>query len=136
MFFWLSNTLKWQGNHHLPNIFNSVIIVKNILQRFSVRHVLVIFVRNVKLSKRKKMTRKHQIVSLISSKQDVIDLLYCIAHRKKKLECYCDRFREPVCTNSGVTMSLKLILMYNHTSRLICSFLGRYIIILSNIFIR
>lgn len=126
MFLWLGNTLKWLGIHHLPNIFNSVIIVKSILQRFSVRHVLVIVVRNVKLRKRIKMTRKHQIVSLISSNQDVVDLLYCTTHTKKKLECYCDRFIEPVCTNNGVTMSLRLILMFDHTSRLICTFLGRY----------
>lgn len=58
MFLWLGNTLKWLGIHHLPNIFNSVIIVKSILQRFSVRHVLVIFVRNVKMRKRKKNDQK------------------------------------------------------------------------------
>uniref|UniRef100_A0A8W8MHY9 B box-type domain-containing protein n=1 Tax=Magallana gigas TaxID=29159 RepID=A0A8W8MHY9_MAGGI len=48
---------------------------------------------------KKKMTRSHEIVSLISNNQDMVDLLYCTEHTKKKLECYCNRCKEPVCTD-------------------------------------
>lgn len=48
---------------------------------------------------KKKMTRSHEIVSLISNNEDMVDLLYCTKHTKKKLECYCNRCKEPVCTD-------------------------------------
>lgn len=44
------------------------------------------------------MTRNHDIVSLISNNDEMIDLLYCTEHTKKKLECYCNVCKEPVCT--------------------------------------
>lgn len=60
--------------------------VKKILRSFSVRHVLAIFVRTVKLSIRRKKTRNHEILSLISNNEGMVDLLYCTEHTKKKLE--------------------------------------------------
>lgn len=48
---------------------------------------------------KKKMTRSHEIVSLISNNENMVDLMYCTEHTKKKLECYCDRCKEPVCTD-------------------------------------
>lgn len=48
---------------------------------------------------KKKMTRSHEIVSLISNNENMVDLLYCTEHTKKKLECYCNRCKEPVCTD-------------------------------------
>eukprot|EP00105_Crassostrea_gigas_P040289 XP_019924437.1 PREDICTED: tripartite motif-containing protein 45-like [Crassostrea gigas] len=48
---------------------------------------------------KKKMTRSHEIVSLISNNENMVDLLYCKDHTKKKLECYCNRCKEPVCTD-------------------------------------
>lgn len=65
----------------------------------SVRHVLAIFVSTVKMiTKRKKMTRNHEIVSLSSNNEKMLHMLYCSNHDKKKLECYCNRCGEPVCT--------------------------------------
>lgn len=48
---------------------------------------------------KKKMTRSHEIVSLISNNENMVDLLYCKDHTKKKLECYCNPCKEPVCTD-------------------------------------
>lgn len=48
---------------------------------------------------RKKMSRNHEIVSLISNNDEMIDLLYCTEHTKKKLECYCNVCKEPLCTD-------------------------------------
>lgn len=48
---------------------------------------------------KKKITRNHEIVSLTSNNEDMVDLLYCTRHTKKKLECYCNRCKKPVCTD-------------------------------------
>lgn len=48
---------------------------------------------------KKKMTRSHEIVFLKSNNKDMVDLLYCTEHTKKKLQCYCNRCKEPVCTD-------------------------------------
>lgn len=47
----------------------------------------------------KKMTKSHDIISLKSNNEDLVDLLCCSDHAKKKLECYCNICREPVCTD-------------------------------------
>lgn len=47
---------------------------------------------------KKKMTRSHEIVALTSHNEDMVDLLFCSNHAKK-LECYCDHCKEPVCTD-------------------------------------
>lgn len=47
----------------------------------------------------KKITRNHEIVSLTSNNEDMLDILYCADHTKKKLECYCIQCSEPVCTD-------------------------------------
>lgn len=47
---------------------------------------------------RKKMTRTHDIVSLTSNNEEMLDLLYCPDHLKKKVECYCNSCERPVCT--------------------------------------
>lgn len=49
--------------------------------------------------KRKKITHNHEIVSLTSNNGDMLDILYCTEHTKKKLECFCNQCRGPVCTN-------------------------------------
>lgn len=36
--------------------------------------------------KKKKKTRNHEILSLISNNEGMVDLLYCTEHTKKKLE--------------------------------------------------
>lgn len=48
---------------------------------------------------KKKITRNHEILSLTSNNEEMVDLLYCPKHAKKKLEWYCHRCREPVCTS-------------------------------------
>lgn len=47
----------------------------------------------------KKITQNHEIVSLASRNEEMLDLLLCPNHTKKKLECYCDLCKEPVCTD-------------------------------------
>lgn len=47
---------------------------------------------------KKKITKNHEIVSL-TSHDDMVDVFYCTEHTKKKLECYCNRCRKPVCTD-------------------------------------
>lgn len=46
----------------------------------------------------KKITRNHEIISISSNNEDIVELLFCTDHSKKKLECYCDRCGKPVCT--------------------------------------
>lgn len=46
----------------------------------------------------KKITRNHDIISISSNNEDVVELLFCTDHTKKKLECYCDPCGKPVCT--------------------------------------
>lgn len=48
---------------------------------------------------KKKMTRNHEIMLLSSNNEEMLDMLYCSNHAKKKLECYCNRCGEPVCTD-------------------------------------
>lgn len=49
---------------------------------------------------RKKITRYHEILSLNSNSknEELLDIILCPIHAKKTLECYCDRCKEPVCT--------------------------------------
>lgn len=46
----------------------------------------------------KKITRNHEIISISSNNEDIVELLFCTDHTKKKLKCYCDRCGKPVCT--------------------------------------
>lgn len=46
----------------------------------------------------KKIIRNHEIISISSNNEDIVELLFCTDHTKKKLECYCDRCGKPVCT--------------------------------------
>lgn len=46
----------------------------------------------------KKITRNHDIISISSNNEDVVELLFCTDHTKKKLECYCNPCEKPVCT--------------------------------------
>lgn len=46
----------------------------------------------------KKITRNHNIISISSNNEDVVELLFCTDHTKKKLECYCNPCEKPVCT--------------------------------------
>lgn len=48
---------------------------------------------------KKKITKNHEILSLNSKNEDMLDLLLCPKHAKKKLECYCTPCSEPVCTD-------------------------------------
>lgn len=54
--------------------------------------------RKIKHEKRK-ITRNHEILSLHSKNEDLLDLISCPKHTKKKLECYCTPCSEPVCTD-------------------------------------
>lgn len=47
---------------------------------------------------KKKITRNHEIVSLNSTNEELLELLFCPIHAKKRLECYCERCKEPLCT--------------------------------------
>lgn len=56
--------------------------------------------KNCKIEhEKKKMTRSHEIILLKSNNEDMVDLLYCTEHTRKKLECYCNRCKEPICTD-------------------------------------
>lgn len=48
---------------------------------------------------KRKITRNHEILSLYSKNEDLLDLISCPKHTKKKLECYCTPCSEPVCTD-------------------------------------
>lgn len=48
--------------------------------------------------KQTKITRNHVILPLTSENEAILDLLLCPDHAEKKLECYCDRCKKPVCT--------------------------------------
>lgn len=49
--------------------------------------------------KKKKINRNHEILSLKSNSEEMLDLFLCPKHVKKKLECYCTPCSEPVCTD-------------------------------------
>lgn len=49
--------------------------------------------------KKKKINRNHEILSLNSNSEEMLDLFLCPKHVKKKLECYCSPCSEPVCTD-------------------------------------
>lgn len=48
---------------------------------------------------KRKITRNHEIVSMTSNNENLVDLMYCSTHTNKKLECYCNLCKEPVCTD-------------------------------------
>ncbi|XP_062580668.1 E3 ubiquitin-protein ligase TRIM45-like [Saccostrea cucullata] len=47
--------------------------------------------------KKKKITRNHDIIHLISDKGEGMELLFCPEHTTKKLDCYCCPCQKPVC---------------------------------------
>lgn len=55
---------------------------------------------------KKKITRSHEIVSLTSNNEDMLDIMNCADHTKKKIECFCNQCSELVCTDC-------IILSYN-----------------------
>lgn len=48
---------------------------------------------------KKKINRNHEILSLNSNNEEMLDLYLCPKHAKKRLECYCTPCSEPVCTD-------------------------------------
>lgn len=48
---------------------------------------------------KKKITRNHEILPLTSKNEEMLDILLCPYHAKKKLVCYCTRCSEAVCTD-------------------------------------
>lgn len=44
-----------------------------------------------------KMFKKHEVVPW-ETNEDLVSILHCTDHTKKKLECFCDRCEKPVCT--------------------------------------
>lgn len=48
---------------------------------------------------KKKITRNHEIVSLTSNNEDMLDIMNCADHTKKKIECFCNQCSELVCTD-------------------------------------
>lgn len=47
----------------------------------------------------KTITKGHEIVPLTSNNEEMVDILYCTDHTKKRLDCFCNKCREPVCTD-------------------------------------
>lgn len=48
---------------------------------------------------KKKITRNHEILPLTSKNEEMLDIILCPYHAKKKLVCYCTRCSEAVCTD-------------------------------------
>lgn len=48
---------------------------------------------------KKKITKNHAVVPLKSNIEDMVYLQHCTKHTQKKLECFCDSCRMPVCTD-------------------------------------
>lgn len=48
---------------------------------------------------KKKITRNHEILLLTSKNEEMLDILLCPYHAKKKLVCYCTCCSEAVCTD-------------------------------------
>lgn len=44
-----------------------------------------------------KMFKKHEVVPW-ETNEDLVSILHCTDHTKKKLECFCDRCEKPICT--------------------------------------
>lgn len=49
--------------------------------------------------KMKKITTGHEIVPLTSNTEEMVHILYCTDHTKKRLDCFCNKCRKPVCTD-------------------------------------
>ncbi|XP_078329992.1 E3 ubiquitin-protein ligase TRIM33-like isoform X2 [Crassostrea virginica] len=47
----------------------------------------------------RKLTRHHEITQLKTEKEELLGLLHCSEHKTKKLECFCDPCKKPVCTD-------------------------------------
>lgn len=47
----------------------------------------------------KQISADHEILSLTSNNEEMVDTLYCTDHTKKKLDCYCNQCSKPVCTD-------------------------------------
>ncbi|XP_078329970.1 E3 ubiquitin-protein ligase TRIM45-like isoform X2 [Crassostrea virginica] len=47
----------------------------------------------------RKITKNHEIKEFGADDEESVDFLYCSDHKTKKIECYCDPCKKPVCTD-------------------------------------
>ena len=47
----------------------------------------------------RKLTKNHEITAFKTDKEELLGLLHCSEHNTKKLECFCDPCKKPVCTD-------------------------------------
>ena len=47
----------------------------------------------------RKITKNHEIKEFGTDDEELVDFLYCSDHKTKKIECYCDPCKTPVCTD-------------------------------------
>lgn len=55
---------------------------------------------------KKKISRNHEIVSLTSNNEDMLDIMSCADHTKKKIECFCNQCSELVCTDCIINLTM------------------------------
>lgn len=51
----------------------------------------------------RKISKNHEITEFNTEYDDLVDFLYCSDHKTKKLECFCDPCKKPVCTDCIVS---------------------------------
>ena len=51
----------------------------------------------------RKISKNHAITEFNTEYDDFVDFLYCSDHKTKKLECFCDPCKKPVCTDCIVS---------------------------------
>ncbi|XP_078329967.1 E3 ubiquitin-protein ligase TRIM36-like isoform X1 [Crassostrea virginica] len=47
----------------------------------------------------RKITKNHEIKEFGTDNEELVDFLYCSDHKTKRIECYCDPCKKPVCTD-------------------------------------
>nr|XP_022312411.1 tripartite motif-containing protein 45-like isoform X1 [Crassostrea virginica] len=47
----------------------------------------------------RKITKNHEIKEFGTDNEELVDFLYCSDHIRKRIECYCDPCKKPVCTD-------------------------------------
>ena len=51
----------------------------------------------------RKISKNHAITEFNTEYDDLVDFLYCSDHKTKRLECFCDPCKKPVCTDCIVS---------------------------------
>ena len=47
----------------------------------------------------RKITKNHEIKEFGTDNEELVHFLYCSDHKTKRIECYCDPCKKPVCTD-------------------------------------